>query len=101
MNSMSDMRDSDDRIASGQMIEDRPAKDHPWRYSKVRFASFHTPLAVSVEGSEGAALGCFYAEVDSNWPNDAKLVYLVSFPREPRPRLVQAGEITGQRVGQL
>ena len=67
----------------------------------MRFASFHTPLAVSSEGGEGAALGCFYDDADPGWPNDVKLIYLVSFPRDPRPRLVPADDISAQRVGQL
>jgi hypothetical protein len=65
----------------------------------VRFASFNTPLSVNVSGGKGTAFGCFYDETDPGWPDDANLVYLVSFHGEPSPRLVQASDISGHWIG--
>jgi hypothetical protein len=79
-------------------LADACAVDHPWRYSKVRFEPLHIPLSVTVDGNEGTALGVFYAETDQGWPNEAKLIYLVSFPEEARPRLVGDDKITAHRL---
>ena len=64
----------------------------------MRFEPLQIPFSVTADGKEGTALGVFYAETDAGWPDAPKLTYLVTFPDEPRPRLVVDKEITAHRL---
>lgn len=64
------------------------------------FAPLQMPLMLSVDGGRSVrALGFFYDEGDDGRPDEGRLVYLVSFEDEPRPRLVDHDKVIGQRLG--
>ena len=65
----------------------------------MQFVALQTRLTVTLdEGGEGTALALMYGEADPGFPDTPTLYYLVSFPGDPRPRLVNQEQIVKQRV---